>query len=66
MRTEITRDFNGAEKKELKVFYDETLGNYDVETPHDECFSWYDETNEDRDASNGETIKKVQKFIDEY
>ena len=66
MRKEVTRDFNGAEKKELKVFYDETLGNYDVETSQNESFSWHDEPNEDGDASNGEAIKKVQKFIDEY
>ena len=48
------------------MFYDETLGNYNIETPQDECFSWYDESNKDRDASDGKAIKKVQKFIDEY
>lgn len=65
MREEITRDFNGAEEKGLKVFYNETTGNYEVNTPN-ECLSWYDELNEEGDASNGEAIKEVQKFIDEY
>lgn len=66
MRNEITRDFNGAEEKGLKVFYNETTGDYEIDTPQGESFSWYDELNEDGDASNGEAIKEVQKFIDEY
>lgn len=66
MRDEITRDFNGAEEKGLKVFYNETTGDYEVNTPNEECISYYDKLNEDGDASNGEAVKKVQKFIDEY
>ena len=65
MRVEITRDFDGAEEKGLKVFYNETTGCYEIETPN-EILDWYDELNEDRDASNGEAIKEVQKFIKKY
>lgn len=66
MREEITRDFDGAKEKGLKVFYNETTGEYEVNTPNEECFSWYDELNEDGDASNGEATKEVQKFIEGY
>ncbi len=56
MKEEITREFNGAKEKGLKVFYDETLGNFDIET-EDESFSFYDD---------GEAVKKVKNFIEEY
>ena len=30
MTTDITRDFNGAEEKGLKVFYNDDLGAFEV------------------------------------
>ena len=65
MKTEITRDFNGADEKGLKVFYNDNLGDFEIETETD-VVSFYDELNESGDESNGEAAKKVQKFIDEY
>lgn len=65
MRTDITSDFEGATEKKLKVFYDDSLGNFDIETQN-EVISFYDELNESGDGSNGEAAKKVQNFIDEF
>ncbi|WP_302626820.1 hypothetical protein [uncultured Eubacterium sp.] len=65
MRTEITREFKGAEEKELKVFYNETLGDYEVET-NNEVISFHDEMNEAGDESNGAAVEEVERFIKEF
>ncbi len=66
MRTDITRDFAGAEEKGLHVFYNDDLGQFDVETPDGFCYSWDDELNEEGDASSGEAEEQVREFIREY
>lgn len=68
MRTDITREFVGATEKGLKVYLDETTGDFEVEREYDGelFFSIYDESNEAGDASNGEAAKAVAKFISEF
>ncbi len=68
MRTDITRDFAGAEEKGLKVFYNDDLGQFDVETQDGiECVGCFDdECNEEMDASNGEAEKQVRELIKGY
>lgn len=53
----ITRDFVGAMEKDVEVFYNDNLGNFEVHSK-DEVFSFYDEEGKN-------TITEVQKFIDE-
>ena len=65
MRENITRDFNGAEEKGLSVYYNATSGDFEIETPT-EVISFYDEQNDTGDGSNGEAVKKVQRFVDEF
>ncbi len=65
MTTDITRDFNGAEEKGLKVFYNDDLGTFEVEAGT-EVLSFYDEENEAGDGSNGKAEAEVKKFIEEF
>jgi len=65
MRTDITRDFAGAAEKGLKVFYNDNLGQFEVETP-DEIVSWEDKMNEAGDESEGKAEKQVREFIRKY
>ena len=53
----ITRDFAGAMEKDVKVFYNYNLGNFDVNV-NDEVISFYDEEGKN-------TVTEVQKFIGE-
>ena len=65
MRNDITRDFTGAEEKGLNVYYNETSADFEIETPT-EIVSIHDEQNEAGDGSDGEAVKKVQRFVDEF
>ena len=62
----ITSDFIGAKEKELEVFYNDTTGDYVIEYKDDIATTFYDELNEEGDASNGVAVKAVQRFIDEF
>lgn len=65
MRDDITRDFIGAAEKGLKVFYNDSLGQYDVETST-ETVSFYDECEDEGGgiySSNGRALEQVKKFI---
>nr|DAH21371.1 MAG TPA: hypothetical protein [Bacteriophage sp.] len=65
MRNDITRDFNGAEEKGLIIYWNDNLGEFEVETST-EVISFYDKPNEDGDGSDGTAAAEVQKFIDEF
>lgn len=62
----ITRNFTGAKEKGLEVFYNDNSGEYVIEYKEDIAETFYDELNEAGDASNGEAVKAVQRFIDEF
>lgn len=66
MKENITRDFNGATEKGIEIYYNDSLGQFEIETPEGEGFSIYDEMNEEGDGSNGLAAEKVREFIKNY
>lgn len=65
---EVTKNFKGTKEKHLRVFYNDVLGTFNVENEAgtEVMASFYDNLNEDGDASAGTASNAVQKFIDEF
>ena len=60
MKTDITIDFPKAEKKGLKVFYNDSLGSFDIVTMN-ETIRFYDEITDHTNA-----IKDTINFIENF
>ena len=65
---EVTKDFRSSKEKHLRVFYNDSLGTFNVENEArtEVMASFYDNLNVDGDASAGTASNAVQKFIDEF
>lgn len=63
---EVTKDFRGSKEKHLRVFYNDSLGTFNIENEAgtEVMAAFYDNLNVEGDA--GTASNAVQQFIDEF
>lgn len=56
MKRNITNEFDLAVKKGLEVYYNDSSGDFEVQTTPDEIISFYDD-------AKGKGLRELKKFI---